>query len=815
LCPADHIVRPNSKIVGSAAPRCSTRLTRSDTISAFRAPQSLSCYDDTIRMNAYADFVCRRRGVLALLIVGLSVLAAGGLTRLEFDEEPRTVFIRRDAEYARLERLFAEFGPDDTDVLVAVETPDLFTLHALESLKRLVERLQQVPHVESVDSLLRARRPDLPVVPLISGELTPEDLPRIREQALSHPAVAGQFLSADGNTTFLIVHLRDPSAAISIVTPQINDLRAAVAEVTAGTPLKVGLAGHPVGRVDAVALSRAETFRTMAQSALITTIVGFLSFRNAASVWAALSGPMLGTFWMLGVLGWMGEKLNGLNTAIPSLVYVIAFGDSVHMIVEFTHARLQGRDRTAALHRMMVLVGQACVLMVFTTVVGFGALAIAELEAIRRFGIASAVGTFVGFLAVLMILPLMLGSRLGDYIGNRRPNEPEPASEEEFHADGWAARWSRLLLRAPRSVAAASIIGTALLVVAAAGLQPDIQWLEFLPPDSATAQMTRLSDDKIGGSLPSTVVVEWPEGEDPSPPPHVVLREVHHILESHAPLRGPFSALNLAAGAKRNGSIDSVTLKDSSRVPPAVLAKFVRPDLRRALVTIHTPDAGASRLLPVFSAVDKELDELERRRPGYRCELTGTAVVAARNVYGIIDDAAKSLLLSGVVIIATMMIAFRSIRLGLLCVVPTLFPVVAVAGGLALLGEPLRIAGAMTFSVCLGLADDNTIHLVSRFRQELGLGRSVRTAVEHALGSSGPAMVIMSVTLAAGLLPTVWGSLPATAMIGGLTIAALAASVVADLVILPPLLVCFVRENSEVGIPSDAESNRETPAAAS
>jgi len=102
----------------------------------------------------------------------------------------------------------------------------------------------------------------------------------------------------------------------------------------------------------------------------------------------------------------------------------------------------------------------------------------------------------------------------------------------------------------------------------------------------------------------------------------------------------------------------------------------------------------------------------------------------------------------------------------------------------------------LTFSVCLGLADDNTIHLVSRFQQELSRGFGVRTAVERALASSGPAMVIMCLTLAAGLAPMTWSANPALRTFGGLTIAALAASLVADLVILPPLLAWFAKDRA-------------------
>jgi predicted RND superfamily exporter protein len=206
----------------------------------------------------------------------------------------------------------------------------------------------------------------------------------------------------------------------------------------------------------------------------------------------------------------------------------------------------------------------------------------------------------------------------------------------------------------------------------------------------------------------------------------------------------------------------------------------------------------------VFADVRRDLRDIETRRPGVRCDLTGTAVVSAASLHGIIRDTAASLLVSSVVIVGTMMVAFRSVRLGLICLVPTMFPVVAAAGSLAALGEPLRIAGVLTFSVCLGLADDNTIHLVSRFRQELARGLGVGAAVERALASSGPAMVIMCLTLAAGLAPMTWSGNPAMRTFGGLTIAALAASLIADLVILPPLLALFARERPVPEAPEGA-----------
>ncbi len=735
-------------------------------------------------MNAYADFVCDRRGMLGLLIVVVTAFAAVGLLRLRLDEDPRALFHRPGTDWDGLQRLFAEFGPDDTEVVVSVQAADLFSPPAMAALEALVTRLEALPAVESVDGLLDAHRPDLPAAPLVPGMRTAENLARAKERALAHPAVAGQLLSRDGNTTFLHAHLAGDAITTAQVAPLVAQIKAACAEAARDTPLTVGLAGYPVNRVEMLVLTQSEAFRSFGWSAVITAVVGILAFRNAFAVAVAIAGPVIGTVWALGALGWLGGSLNGFNMALPSLVYGIAFADSVHMVVDFAAERRAGFKRREALRRMMRTVGRACVLMVFTTVVGFGALGVAEMEAIRRFGLTAALGTVLGFAAVLSVMPWLLGGALGDLVRPRVEAEAE---------SGWAVRWARWLLGRPRTAAVASLVATAGLGALCTGLRVDTCIKEILPAESETVRTMELCDAAIGGSLRSSVVVEWP-ADMPAERPAAVLREVHAALAGRPALGVPCSALTVATSLIRNGTVAEVTMADVARLPARVRDRFVRADLRRAVVLVPTSDCGAQRLLPVFDEIDGELRRIETRHPGVRCELTGSAVVSARNIQGIIRDTAASLLLSSLIIIATMMVAFRSVRLGLICLVPTLFPVAAAAGSLVAIGEPLRIAGVLTFSICLGLADDNTIHLVSRYQQEMARGVGTRAAVERALASSGPAMVIMCLTLAAGLLPMTWSRNPPLRTFGGLTIVALAASLVADLVILPPLLAWFAND---------------------
>jgi predicted RND superfamily exporter protein len=745
-------------------------------------------------VNAYAQFVAGRRGWLLALVAIPTIAAIFGLARFDVDEDPRDFYRKAGPHWDLLERSFREFGSDDTDAIVVVSADELFSPAAIEALRDLVGRIERLPQVAAIDGILRSRRTDLPAAPLIPRTLTVENLARARERALAHPAVAGLLLSADGNTTFLVVHFADSATDISRVQPQVEALRAAVATVPKESPLRIQLAGTPVARVEMAASTRVEIFRSFFLSALITAVAGLIAFRNLAAVGVALAAPALGTAWTLGALGLAGENLSGLNAGLPSLVFIIAFADSVHFIVEFCHARAAGLDRLTAVRAMMRAVGGACVLMVFTTVVGFGSLAVAELDSIRRFGIVSAVGTILGFAAVLTLTPLLLGSPVGDLVGRSvvaRDGTSRPPGR-------WATRWASILMRYPRVAGTAGLAATVALGWIALGLQADIRWSELLPDGCETVRAMHYCDQVLGGSLLATAVVDWPAGADATATADV-LREVHGLFDSDPGLGSSCSALTLAAGTRRDGSLATVTLDDTGRVPLRLRDRYVRPDLNRAVVTAYVPDSGAALLLPRFEHVDEGLRAIEERYPGYRCNLTGTAVVACRNVYSVITDAAKSLALSSVVIILTMAVAFRSVRLGLICIVPTLFPVVVAAACLVLAGEPLRLSGAVCFSICLGLADDNTIHLVTRFQHERAAGFRVRDAVSRALATSGPAMVITSITLAAGLTPMLSSPAMPMRIFAQLTIVALAASLVADLVILPPLLAWFADPGSARG----------------
>jgi predicted RND superfamily exporter protein len=310
--------------------------------------------------------------------------------------------------------------------------------------------------------------------------------------------------------------------------------------------------------------------------------------------------------------------------------------------------------------------------------------------------------------------------------------------------------------------------------------------------------------------LSSYVVVEWPEQHKLSS--HQVLQavaDVHTILGDERDLGSPFSVLNvLAALPHRRGQLAGA-VPYLSRVPPELRATLVQPDLRKVAVRVQTPDSGCRALKPVFERIEAKVQALLREKhAGFRISLTGSPVVAARNIRLVIVDLCRSLTLASVIIFGVMTIVFRSVRRGLISVLPNAFPLAAAAALLVFLRDSaLEMSSVITFSVCLGIAVDDTIHFISRFDRELKAGREVPEAVQQSVAKVGAALVVTTLTLLGGFGAGVFSELPALRSFAVLSCAALTAALFADVLILPALLVWFGQSRREQGPKSPSASS--------
>ncbi|MEZ6093205.1 MAG: efflux RND transporter permease subunit [Pirellulaceae bacterium] len=468
------------------------------------------------------------------------------------------------------------------------------------------------------------------------------------------------------------------------------------------------------------------------------------------------------------------------------MVYIIGFSDSVHLVHGFQSACNEGLSRRDAIVSMIKTVGPACALTSLTTGVAFLSFFLAELVPIKRFGMTCALGTLLTYVSVMVIVPMLLLTPLSTRIV---PNRQQSMCIDS-NKPSIVERLVETLLNYSSWVFGLAVIFSALLIWQSAKLHADIRWTESLPINSETREVVDACDNTFGGSLPIHVVMTWPiEKTIRSQEPYRVLAEVHDLLNREEKIHEPFSIGNIANGIYKGNS----WLDEFLRLPQYIQSRVIRPDLRKMLITAKVPDAGAAAMEPTFLSIEHELKNFERRYPGYKFELTGTAVVAARNVRLMIHDLAKSLAATAIVVFIIMTLAFRSFRLGMISVIPNAFPLLFAAGMISLSGKPLQIVAVLTFSISLGIAVDDTIHFMSRYQQLKKTGLTRRQSVTQTTCQIGSILIVTSLVLVGGFVVMTISNLPPLRTFGGLSSVALLAALLADLTVLPAALVLFDR----------------------
>jgi predicted RND superfamily exporter protein len=679
------------------------------------------------------------------------------------------------------------FGAPDRDCIIRVtaRSGDLFEARPLVALRGLTDKLAAVDGVEQVRSMFDIRRQGvvgavLPVIPRVEGELTAAEGEAARTRAVGHPLIKDHLLSADATSSLLIARLEaaaDRPPRLGEVVASIERLLA-TAESENGV-LKLELTGLPALREQAAQALRQDMLFFNSLGLGLAVVLSACVARSARSTIVACVPPFVGAVWAMGMIGLCGVPVNLLTSVVPSLALVVGTCDSIHFIEDMRRSARRGVAGVAASSGAIRRVGMACGLTSLVTAIGFASLAAARIDAVRNFGLAAAAGAVASFLAVTLLTPLLAstpafsGMRLG---------------RSSRHAGRLASSLTAFSVRHAWPIAAVGCIATLLLAAAAAGLDADNRVVDSLPRGAAASQALARVDSEFGGVMGVDVVVRWPEGLGWLDPP--VLESLDRVHDVLARSGGITRALSLATVAT------TLPPRARQRLDAAEFRDLVDEENRMAIVRARVSDLGSKKLEGIYDRIDAGLASLATDRPGWTFELAGMSVVSARNIRQLVRDLGSSLLLEVAVIGGILAVAFRSPLAGIVSLIPNIFPLAVIGALLVALGRSLDPATVIVFNVCLGLAVDDTVHVLSALQRQRREGLSISSAVRRAVAETGNAVVLGGVVLAIGFAAVTVSSVPALAGFGLLACAAVAAATVAELVFLPALLVvtdAFVR----------------------
>ena len=729
--------------------------------------------------------------IVALVLAGLCIAAAFGIGRIRIDDSLSQLFRSDTPEFAQYEAVTRRFPSSEFDVLVVIEGKTLLDREPLAKLRELVTDLQLIDGTRGIISLFSARQP--PEGGRIPEALFPGELPqgadyqKLVDRVLANEIIRGKLLSLDGQLALAVLALDPAVVAGNGLRDVIDEIRQTVARDLANSGLTGQLSGVPVMQLEIRNAVERDRMIYNAFGFGAGCLIAIAFFRRVSFMIMAAGPPLIAIVLVLGALGWLGFRLNMFLNVMTPLILVISFSDSMQLTFAARDALLRGKSKTEALRHAILVVGPACVLTHATAGVSFIALQFSNSDLIRTFGEAGLLATLVALVAVIMLVPL-LGVLLvrkgatfaGDAVGG------DDAMDMLRRVCGWIASQ---MVRRPAFYSVISLLIVGGLTLIYANLEPRYRLADQVPDRDQAVQASGRLDVKLTGANPIDVLIEFPAGRSLYAPETLdTIAAVHAIVETQAGVGNVWSLETLRRWlAEKAGLSDVKTLAQYVEVLPEYLVgRFIDAKRDAVVVSGRIPDIDASRLLPVVKALDEKFEPVRAAHPGYSISVTGLAAIAARNSADMIGKMNRGLTVEVAFVAVFIGLAFRSVVVMLVSILPAIFPIVLSGTLLWLMGEGLQFASVVALTVSFGLGLSATIHFLNRLRLEYRPDEDPGIGVHRATILVGPALILTSVVLACGLAVTAFSDLPSLRLFGWLSAFAMLSALVADLTILRP-----------------------------
>jgi len=715
-------------------------------------------------------------------------LSAAGVAKLGYDSDLRAIFLFDDDAESNYRDLRQSFPHVESDITLLLKGDALTSRH-LTILLLLDSQLSAIQDVVDVTTIL-----DLPAIrQLVVDPLTMESLQRvdpelarsIRTVAVAHDDLARLFVGDSKRVSRLIIQLdqyaiEDTDRLVGIKQRIESTVKSATGDEDA-----FHLSGFPVMKPALRNQIIHDLGTFVCAGILFALLVSALLFGELRTALLMAFGPAVGVLWTLGLMGWTGEPVSMFTSVLPPLLFVIGYANAAHIVFGIWLEMKPGSGKGIACWRGVRRVHRACAVSAITTAIGFGSLFFVGSDPVARFGLFAGLGNILTYLAVISLTPLVCERFLGS---------PPTETSKLFRRSRNAVQRFLFVDLPERALARGRLIvwvGTLLTLVSiclALQARPDYRFRESFSPSSAFYRAVMLGDQEFGGSFALSVITRWPREVSPEPGEYL---DLQLALEQLA---------HQFLGGDRAVSLGSLLNRDTIRVLPgfdsleriaeeAVLRRFVDPAGHAGLMIVPVEDVGSRRILADILRFESAATNLLERYPGYRINVTGLTFLALQGSTHVIADIAQSLGIAILAILFVISLAVRSIRTGLICMIPNILPVAGAGALLVLLGLPLQYTSVLIFAVCLGVAVDDTVHLTLRVqRLSLDGSNSSQRVVGAAIRQVGPAMVFSTLVSMAGFSALLWSDTPSVTAIGYLSMSALLLAIIADLVLLPVLL---------------------------
>ncbi|MCF8127501.1 MAG: MMPL family transporter [Deltaproteobacteria bacterium] len=733
-------------------------------------------------LESWLTYVVRHPWHIILPIVLITFLFAWHIPRLRFETSIYDLTIE-DLPQTQVYNAFKKtFGCEEV-VLVVVRTSNVFDAKTFDEIDRLAGEFETVKGVRRVISLPGIKR-DMD----ITKKWTLSDFKREIAPVI---LLEKNIISKDGKTTVISLILDD----IKQKDPVIAEIQALIEKEKAKQSMyQIGM---PVVSMALANFTEKDFMRLPPITFLLIMVTLFLLFRNLRGVLIPSGSVLIALIWTFGLMALTGTPLSLLIMIVP--IFLIAVGTAYCMYIFPEYALAQQTCNTpedASLNCFLQL-GFPTFLAVFTTSIGLGSLLINKISEIRHFALFSCFGILAMLFILVTFLPAVMA--LLPFSRQARVSESSGANLLDRVLSGIIA----LNLKHQKWVLGLIAFISVLGIYGISRIQVETNPMDFFKKNTPIAQNFNDIYRDMAGSFPINVAINSGQDDYFEDPEHLKL--IAGLQDFLSTLPGVDKTISfcdylklvnyatnqyqdkLYALPEEGFEVRVLINSFKTMLGLDMLGRFMNENFSEANIVLRTHISSSKDFLNTQRRIETYLKN--NLPAGLSFEVTGIGIVISHSSQLITDGQVKSLFLTLVLVFAIMLLLFMSFKVGIIGILPNCFPIIVGFGLMGWLKIPLSMATSLIAGVAIGLAVDDTIHYLVHYNHEFKKDLNKERALESTIRHMGKPIIYTTLTITLGFSVLLFSNFKPTAIFGLLMMITMVSALVADLLLLPSLML--------------------------
>lgn len=762
--------------------------------------------------EAVARLILRNR-ILILILIGIGTgLMVSQWNKMRFTYTEANLLPDRHPTNLEYNTFLDVFGEEGNIVVLGVKDSTLLTVEKLNAWNRFSKSFRDNENIEAVITLQDLKKliknqknQQFDFEPIINDSIRTNDELKQLQRTLSvdFPFYDDILYNKESKAIRTIIYLKKSIVNTSVRKEFILDeLIPKIETFERNTNLNVRASGMPYVRTlnSQNIIDEIEVF--ILAAILITSLIFYLFFRSYRATFISMFVVVIGVMWTFGILGFLEYEVTVLTALIPPLIIVIGVPNCIFLINKYQHEVNKHGNKAKSLQRVITKVGNATLMTNTTTASGFATFVITQSKLLTEFGTVASLSIMAIFILCLLIIPIIYSFM------------PMP---KEKHLEHLNKRWinrlgdwiEKTVKHKNIAIYSISIVLLAASIIGIYQIKTSGSLLEDMPKSAEFFEDIEFYEQEFNGVMPLEILIDTKRKKGVLKRSTLKrMNELEELIVEIPELSKPLSIVGLVKYAKQafyNGNpkyYQLPTAQENSFIlsyaknttnDVSLLKNYVDSTGQYARITTFMKNAEIEKMERIEERLNEKIAKIFPK-DRYEVTLTGKAFLFQKGTRFLIRNLILSLALAILLISLFMAYMFRSFRMIIISLIPNLLPLLVTAGMMGYLGVPIKPSTILVFSIAFGISVDDTIHFLAKYRQELLANHwRIKKSIFAALRETGVSMFYTSIVLFFGFSVFITSNFGGTVALGALISGTLLLAMMANLLLLPVLLLSLER----------------------